>query len=61
MHISPTAAQYQISRVARERNLTEKQVQQLVEKHTEGRQWGFLGEPRVNVLTLNFALDETAK
>ncbi|HEY5139417.1 MAG TPA: potassium-transporting ATPase subunit C, partial [Methylococcales bacterium] len=61
VHISPAAAMYQIPRVARQRGLSPEQVQRLVEKHTEGRQWGFLGEPRVNVLTLNLSLDETAK
>jgi potassium-transporting ATPase KdpC subunit len=60
-HISPAAAQYQIPRVARQRNMSPGQVEQFVARHTQGRQWGFLGEPRVNVLTLNLALDETAK
>jgi len=60
-HISPAAAKYQVARVARVRGLTITQVQQLVAEHTQGRQLGFLGEPTVNVLALNLALDETAK
>jgi K+-transporting ATPase ATPase C chain len=56
-HISPAAALYQVPRVARERNLEPQAVRQLVERHTEGRFMGILGEPRVNVLALNLALD----
>ena len=56
-HISPAAAQWQLSRVTKARNLQPAQVQALIEQYTEGRQWGFLGEARVNVLELNLALD----
>jgi K+-transporting ATPase ATPase C chain len=56
-HISVAAALYQVPRVARERGLSEEQISLLVEQYTEGRQLGFLGEPRVNVLKLNQALD----
>ncbi len=57
-HISIAAANYQVSRVARYRGLSEEQVLALVNRFTEGRQFGILGEARVNVLQLNLALDE---
>ena len=59
-HISPEAARLQIARVAAARGLGPDKITALVDKFTEGSQWGFLGEPRVNVLLLNIALDEMA-
>jgi K+-transporting ATPase ATPase C chain len=57
-HISPAAAEYQVGRVARARGLDESFVRGLIAAHTDGRQIGILGEPRVNVVELNLALDE---
>jgi K+-transporting ATPase KdpC subunit len=57
-NISVAGAIYQVPRVARERNMSEADILALVKSYTDGRQFGFLGEPRVNVLKLNLALDE---
>jgi K+-transporting ATPase ATPase C chain len=56
-HVSPANAALQIARVARARGITEDSLRTIVALHTEGRQFGFLGEPRVNVLRLNLDLD----
>jgi len=57
-HITPASAKFQVRRVAAERKALEAEIEKMVSEHTEQRQWGFLGEPRVNVLELNLALDE---
>ncbi len=58
-HISPAGAEFQVPRIARERRIGEEQVRQIIARHTQGRQFGFLGEPTVNVLELNLDLDRT--
>jgi K+-transporting ATPase ATPase C chain len=58
--ITPAAAEFQVTRIAHERSLSEDAVRRLIAEHTLGRQLGFLGEPRVNVLELNLDLDQAA-
>lgn len=57
-HISPASAEAQVARVAKARGVTPDRIAELVAKHTDGRQWGIFGEPRVNVLLLNIDLDQ---
>ena len=60
-HISPANAEFQAPRVAKERGLSETEVRQIIAKYTDGRQFGFLGEPRVNVLMMNLELDKAQR
>ncbi len=60
-HISPAAAVYQVERIARLRGIKAATVVGLVDRHTESRQFGIFGEPRINVLSLNLALDQSSK
>ena len=59
-HITPAGAEFQVTRIAHERHLSEDALRQMIARHTQGRQLGFLGEPRVNVLELNLDLDHVA-
>jgi K+-transporting ATPase ATPase C chain len=59
--ITPASAQFQVPRIAKARGMSEDAVRTLVARHTQGRQWGFFGEPRVNVLELNLSLDSASK
>lgn len=56
--ITPAAAEFQVARIAHERGASEQQIREIIQRHTEGRQFGLLGEPRVNVLEVNLELDQ---
>jgi len=59
--ITPAAAAFQVPRIAKARGMSEQQVREIIARHTAGRQWGFLGEPRVNVLQVNLELDQVSR